>query len=339
MAEVRLVDVYVPTPFNQGIQEAQIQSNAFLQSGVMAVDARISAMATIGGKVGIMPEFKPLGYSEPTYSTDDPSNVLVAKKIDSQSMQYRLASRNEAWSIMDLAQDLALGPQKAVDAITNRIGGYWAFDEQSRIINTMIGVIADNIANDSSDMVNDIGTYGTGAPVAAELAGAAAIIDAQQTIGDRQQTSFSAIGMHSVVYSGLRKQGLIETIRDADNNTLFETYGTMRVIVSDEMPAIAGANNRVKYHTYMFGAALIGAGNGNLSNPTETDRSPLAGNGSGQDTIISRQSTVLHPFGFSWSDTAVAGDFPTYAELRDATNWDRVRQRKNIPFAALITNG
>ena len=339
MAQVQLADVYVPTPFNQGVQEAQTESNAFLQSGVMAISPQISALAAVGGVGGVMPEFQPLGFNEPTYSTDVPTDLLVPSKIESQEMRYRLASRNNAWSIMDLANDLALGPEKASGAISNRIGEFWANDEQSRIINSMIGIVNDNIANDNSDMVNDIGNYDAGAPVAADLASASAIIDAQQTIGDKQQTSFGAIAMHSVVYANLRKQGLIDTIRDADNNTLFEAYQTMRVILDDQMPAIAGANSRVKYHTYMFGTALIGAGNGVLSNPTEMDRSALAGNGSGQETIVSRQSTVLHPFGFDWLNASVAGTFATYAELALAANWNRVRERKNIPFAALITNG
>ena len=100
--------------------------------------------------------------------------------ISSQSMSYRLAARNKSWSTMDLAVDLQLGPQSAVDAITNRIGSYWANDRQSRIINSMRGIVADNIANDSSDMVNSIATDASGVPAAAELISNDAILDTQQ---------------------------------------------------------------------------------------------------------------------------------------------------------------
>ncbi len=295
-------------------------------------------MATTGGKTGVMPEFMPLTFDEPGYSTDNPADTSTPANISSQSMSYRLASRAKSWSTMDLAVDLQLGPQSALDAITNRVGGYWAFDRQARIINSMRGIVADNIANDSSDMINNIATDAAGTPAAAELVSADAILDAQQTIGDKQATSFGAIAMHSVVYNRLRKQQQIDFIRDADNNTLFSTFQGMRVVVSDHLPAISGTN-RINYHTYLFGTALIGAGSGRLSNPTAVERKEDAGNGAGQEILYSRQSDVLHPYGFTWTDTTVAGDFPTYAELALAANWSRVRERKNIPFAVLITNG
>ena len=78
MAEVRLTNVYVPTPFNQGIQEAQTENDVFLNAGIVAVDPRINTMATTGGKTGVMPEFMPLTFDEPGYSTDNPANTSTS---------------------------------------------------------------------------------------------------------------------------------------------------------------------------------------------------------------------------------------------------------------------
>ena len=68
-------------------------------------------------------------------------------KITKAVMKYRLASQNQSWSTMDLAADLAL--QDPVGAITNRIGNYWATSNERRLIQSTMGILADNVANDS----------------------------------------------------------------------------------------------------------------------------------------------------------------------------------------------
>jgi hypothetical protein len=79
---------------------------------------------------------------------------------------------------------------------------------------------------------------------------------------------------------------------------------------------------------------------GTPEHPTELFRVPSAGNGSGQDIIFSRQTEILHPFGFSFSSASVAGQSATYAELALAANWTRVyASRKNVPLAFIRTNG
>ena len=146
------------------------------------------------------------------------------------------------------------------------------------------------------------------------------------------------MAMHSVPYSNLRKQQLIEFVRDADNNTMFATYGGKRVIVDDSLPAIAGTN-RVTYTTVLFGTGSWIWGNGRVQTPSETEREASSGNGGGQDTLHSRRADIIHPLGFSFVSGTVAGQSPTLAELASSSNWDRVWERKNVPLAFLQTNG
>lgn len=54
-----------------------------------------------------------------------------------------------------------------------------------------------------------------------------------------------------------------------------------------------------------------------------------------QQILHSRVNLAVHPLGFSWSDTAVAGESPTIAELADATNWTRSIERKAVPMVFL----
>ena len=335
MAEVQITDIYNPLVFSAAEQEAQIELNAFMSSGVMVADPRLTAMATIGGNIGELPFFKPLGTQEPNYSNDVTGDSSTANNITTAVMKYRLCSQNESWSTMDIAVDLALADP--VQAITNRVGAYWATTNERRLIQSTMGLLADNVANDSGDMVFDIATDAVGAPTAAELVSNDAILDAQQTAGDHQ-AGFSAIAMHSVVYNRLRKQQLIDFIRDADNNTLFQMYGNLRVIVDDSLSAVAGTN-RVTYTTVIFGNGAVAAGMGRTKVPSELDRDPEKGNGGGQETLYSRRADIIHPLGFEFTSSSVAGQSANLAELATAANWNRVWERKSVPLAFLQTNG
>ena len=335
MATTQIADIYNPLVFAGYEQEKQIELNNFMASGVMVEDPRLTQMASAGGRTGELPFFKPLGNQEPNYSNDVPGDKSTPNKITKAVMKYRLASQNQSWSTMDLAADLAL--QDPVGAITNRIGNYWATTNERRLIQSTMGILADNVANDSGDMVVNIATDAAGAPTDAELVSNDAILDAQQTAGDHQG-GFGAIAMHSVVYSRLRKQQLITFIRDADNNTMFQTYGNLRVIVDDSLSAVAGTN-RVTYTTVLFGNGAVVAGMGRVATPSELDRKPENGNGGGESLIYSRRADIIHPLGFEFTSSSVAGESANLAELATAANWNRVWERKNVPLAFLKTNG
>ena len=335
MANVQIADIYNPLVFSGAEQEAQVELNAFLASGVMVEDPRLTAMASVGGNIGELPFYKPLGTEEPNYSNDVPGDTSTTNKITSGIMKYRLASQNNSWSTMDLAVDLAL--EDPVQAITSRIGQYWATALERRLIQSTMGILNDNAANDGGDMIVNIATDDAGAPTDAELVGNDAILDAQQTAGDHQ-SGFSAIAMHSVVYNRLRKQQLIDFIRDADNNTLFQMYGNLRVIVDDSLSAVPGVE-RITYTTVIFGNGAITSGMGTTTTPSELDRNPANGNGGGQSDLYSRRADIVHPLGFEFTSASVAGQSATLAELATAANWSRVWERKNVPICFLQTNG
>ncbi len=335
MSTVQIADVYNPLVFTQAAQESQIELNAFLASGVMVADPRLTQMASVGGNKGELPFYKALGTNEPNYSTDVSGNKSTPKKISGGKMEYRLCSQNESWAATDLAVDLALADPVA--AITGRVGQFWATTNERRVIQSSMGLLADNVANDSGDMLVKVSTDAAGAPAAGELISSELIIDTQQTSGDHQG-AYSAIGMHSVVYSRLRKQQLITFVRDADNNTMFSMYGDLRVIVDDSLPAVAGSN-RITYTTVLFGNGVFTSGEGSVKTPSELDRDAGAGNGGGETILHSRRADIIHPLGFAFTSASVSGQSATLAELATAANWNRVWERKNIPLAFLQTNG
>lgn len=335
MATTQLSNVYVPLVFNGAVQEAALEKNAFVQSGVMAANPILDNLASVGGNIGEMPFFTALATGEPDYSDDDPAHLSVPGNITSGKAIYRLANMHKSWSTMDLTRELAL--RDPLGAITSKIGGWWASHIQKRVIQSAMGVLADNVANDAGDMLVSVATDAAAATTAAEKISADVVINAAQTMGDHKD-ALTAIAMHSVVYTTLQKSQLIAFIPNARGEINIPTYLGYRVIVDDGMPAVSGTN-RITYTSVLFAAGSFGHGNGTIMVPSEMERIPASGYGSGQDVVHTRSSEIIHPFGFSFTSTSVAGKSATLTELATATNWDRKYLRKNIGMAFIKTNG
>ena len=336
-AAATLENIYDPTIFFAGVQEAAIELNRFWQAGILVRDARIDAMASGPGSLGDIPFFYGLTNDEPNYTNDNPAATATPAAITAGKQVYQSAHMHKSWSTMDLARELGL--EDPLGAIINRVGKYWAVNNEKRLINTLKGVMADNIANDSSDMVNAIHTETGTAATAANLISAEAVIDTAQTMGDHS-TVLNGICMHSVVYTRLQKLNLIDFIPDARGEVSIPTYLGYRVIVDDSLAPRAGTTDGFVYTTILFAGGVCAYGEGTPQVPSELERKPDTGNGGGQDILHSRATNIIHPYGFAFDSTAVAGISATYAELAAAAQWNRVyAERKNLGFAFLTTNG
>lgn len=332
---VQLSDLYSPLPFDNGVSEKAIELNRFLQSGIMVMDDQVSNMATVGGLTGEMPFFKPLSTTEePDYTSDDPSSLAESNKIGTSKEIYRLAKMHRSYSTMDFARELGLVGMDPLSEIVNKVGAWWATQIEKRVISTVTGIIADNVANDSSDMVVDIYSD-VASPAATNIISAEAVLDAKQTMGDHAE-QLSAIAMHSVTYTNLQKANLIDFIPNSQGVVNIPTYLGYIVVVDDSLVVAAGTNSP-SYTTLLFATGALRNGTGRMLVPSEIDRVPNAGDGGGQDILHTRRNEIIHPNGFQCTGTP-AGTSLTLAELEAATTWDRVVDRKNVGIAALIHN-
>jgi len=334
MATTQLSDIYNPLVFEAAVDEAAAELNAFLQSGVMVESPKLSNMASVGGNIGELPFHSPLATAtEPDYVDDDPAHTSTPAKIGTAKMIYRLASMHYSWSTMDLTRELALMDPLA--AIVQKIGGWWATQKEKRVIQSAMGVLADNIANDSGDMANVIYSD-LASPADSNIISAEAVIDTQQTSGDHQGV-FTAIAMHSVTYSNLKKQNLIDFIPNASGAVVIPTYLELRVVVDDSLPVTAGSNSPA-YTTILFSTGAFDHGKGNTMKPSELERVAGAGYGGGQDIVHSRSADIIHPYGFQFVSASIVGQSATLAELAEAVEWDRVVARKQVGMAFLKHN-
>lgn len=335
MATTRLSDIIYAEALTSYINRRITETNAFVRSGVASVSPQLSAFLAGNGTLFSIPHWNPLT-GTPNAGTTNPATTASAAAITAGKQTARRLSWNGGWSMADLAAQVA--GDDPLRSMGDFLADYWNIQLNKGVINSIVGVLADNDANDSDDMFVNVATDATAAVSADEKISGNVVIDAMQTLGDAKE-SVTAIGMHSVPHATLQKLGLLVDVFDPQSgNVMYQTYLGKRVIVDDAFPAVSGSN-RVTYTSVLFASGAIQLGIGQPKVAQEVDREPSQGNGSGVETVWSRREWIIHPTGFKWADGSVAGESPTQAELALAANWDRAFPRKLVPIAAVKTNG
>src|SRR6478736_2993967 len=323
--------------------EDPVEKTAFFQSGILTPTPYATAIASGPSNKAVLPYWKSIDTSiEPNYSNDVYQDIATPRNVQTGEMDVRVAYLNEGFGQADLTVELT--SQNPLQSVASRLDNFWQRQAQRRLIATALGLYNDNVSatdayHTQTDMVIDVSsTLGFDA---------GAFIDATQTMGDSLMGSsgevLGAIAMHSFVYAQARKQQLIHFVRDADNNTMFATYQGYRVIVDDSMTVVGTGNDR-KFISIIFGNGAIGYGEGSPNMPLEYDRSPERANGGGVEVLWSRKTWLLHPLGYSFTSSVITGNgsetvprSASWQDLANATNWNRVMDRKHIPIAFLVT--
>lgn len=337
----RISDGFVPDVWQAWMAKDTMETTAMFTSGIMAPDANLSAALAGGGRTINAPFWKDMGDDEPGIATDDPAIVATPETLTSGKDIVRRQLRTHAISVADLTPVITGGDPMA--RMRQAFSRYWERHFRRTLVNSLRGIFQDNINNFSSDMIKDISLDTSAAVTSAELISAEAIMDAAQTMGDAKRV-FSTLIVHSDVQTRLAKLDLIDFIRDSDGRIMFETYMGYRLITDDNVTKLTVANgdttNRTKYWNYLMSDGCVRWAEIPVATPAEIRREPLQGNGMGVEILVNRRQFAMHVPGVKWTDTSCAGEFPSYADLRNVLNWSRVYpERKQIPVALLVTNG
>jgi hypothetical protein len=323
-AYTKLTDAIIPSVFAQYSFEEHVQSLEIFQAGILFNDPMITAKLSMGGRSVDMPGWKDLGNDPSEPINDDETDSIETKKIGSRREVAARNIRAQAWGFADLTAVLAGDdPQKVV---VRRQTDYWQRAHKLTLINMLQGVIADNIANDSSDLVLD-----TNASITETDA-----IDAAYLMGD-QADKFRTWWMHSRQMKALKKLDLIDFIPSSQQGgMLIPYYMGLRVVVDDDIPVSTN-----EYTAFMFKPNAIMWNElpvNTEGGPVEFDRKPKLGHGGGITEMVARRHFVPHVPGTRWLDASVAGEFATDAEFALAANWDRTASSvKNMTFIAIRT--
>lgn len=332
MTETRITDIIVPEVWQSYTQELLKTKVTFVTSGIMTADPLLDKLASAGGKYINLPFFQDLTGADEVL---DDTSGLTAGNIGTAQQTAVLLMRGRAFGANEMAG--ALAGADPVAAMANLVTAYWARRVQVIVMKILQGVILENVDFASSTLVNDVSTEDVaGDPAtAANYISADNLIDTQQLLGDAQDV-FTDIIMHSVVYTRLRKNDLIDFEKESGNPKRIPFYLGLRVHVDDGGFNEAGTTDGTKYTTYIFRPGALGLGQGKAPTPIETDRNSL----SGIDYLINRKHLVIHPNGFDFRATTITGSSPTNTELAEIDQWDMTAEGvKQIGVVALITNG
>lgn len=323
--------------------EDPVEKTAFFDSGILTPTPYAAEIANGPSNIANLPFWKSIDTSiEPNYSNDVYQDIATPRAIQTGEMMARVAYLNEGFGQADLTVELT--SQNPLQSVASRLDNFWQRQAQRRLIATALGLYNDNVSatdayHEQNDMVVDVS--------ATSGFDAGAFIDATQTMGDALMGNggevLGAIAMHSFVYTQARKAQLIDFIRDAENNTMFATYQGYRVIVDDSM-TVVGQDAQRKFISIIFGQGAVGYGEGNPPNPLEYEREASRGNGGGVETLWTRKTWLLHPFGYSFTSAVITGNgtetiarSASWQDLANAANWNRVVDRKHVPIAFLVT--
>jgi hypothetical protein len=335
MAATRLTDVIIPEIYMSYQAVNSPEKTAVFTSGIVTRSGLLDSLAVDGGNTFNIPFWKDIESGiVPNLGTDNPADLAVANKLATAKQVGRAAYLNQWFSNADLTSELA--GSDANRQVRNRFGSYWTKQWQKRLLATTVGIIASNKVNNSGDMVKDVASNSISGQSASTKFNRDAFTDAVYSMGDAA-SELGAMVVHSAVMAQMVKNDDIVYIPDSMGSLSVPTYMGVRVIVDDSATVTAGTTDGFKYNTLIFGQGVFGYGEGSPLYPVETKREALQGNGAGVEYIGERKTWLLHPFGFKDVGTPTGLSY-SIAELATGANWERVVERKSVPFACLVTN-
>jgi hypothetical protein len=333
MAETKITNIIKPEIFNAYTVEQAIYRSRLYNSGVIQTNADLNTKLQGGGETFNFPFFvSPSGDSDVPAETGNQTvnAITTGKEI------VRRQERVKAWGTNALASVLA--GANPLTSVAPKVLGYWANEFDKNAIYGMLGLVNDNVANDSSDLVHDISDEsGTSAYITDSAILQAMALHKENGVmrGDNVDGEFVAIVMHSNVYFYLQYLDAITFVPISGQARPLEFYHNMQVIVDDNITR-ASESGGYSYYTFLLkpGAVQYGLSSVNYE-PTSFDR--IEDRGMGVDVMYTRRVFAMHYPGFAWQEASVAGLSPTYTELAKGANWDRVASSNQLcRFAALL---
>jgi len=337
MATVRLSDVqFDPDVYASYVREDHPDQNAFVASGAAVTNALLQARAAGEGDITSIPYWKDLAYDNENISSDDPSVLATPEKIGTGKMVARNAHINNAWQTANLVAEV-LGKEDPMVEIQSRTSKYWENRFESRVQGMVTGLFLENQAG-SKDKIHDISTQDGDNATAANKFNFEGFVRARATMGE-SASKLALLAVHPDVYTQMIINDEIETIQDSLTGVMIPVYAkTYRVVEDKKMPVIAGTTSGFRYVSVLYKQGVFGYGDAPAKRPVATEWNELAANGAGIETLVERKQWLIHPEGYQWTETAVAGDSPTVAECANPANWTRVFERENVGLAFFVTN-
>jgi hypothetical protein len=317
------------------MQEDDPARNAFIASGAVTVDAILTARAAGEGELTTIPFWKDLDSSSENISSDDPGVSATPDKIETGKMVARNIHINNLWETSNLAAEIS--SEDPMMQIQSRTSNYWNNRLSARIQGMQTGMFLENEAG-TGDMIVDVSIEDGDNATASNLWSFDTFVDGYSTMGENADR-LSLLAVHPTVMKQMRKENNIDFVKDDMTGITIPMYNGLRVVEDKSQPVIAGTTSGFRYVSTIYAAGAFGFGQALSKRPVAVEYDEKAGNGAGIETLAERKQWLLHPGGYNWTETTVAGLSPTVAECALAANWTRAFDRENVALAWIVTNG
>ena len=316
------------------MQEDDPARNAYIASGAVVVDPILTQRAAGQGEVTTIPYWKDLDNSSENISSDDPSVMATPDKIGTGTMRARNIHINNLWETANLAAEISA--TEPMVQIQSRTSNYWNNRLSIRIQGMQTGMFLENEAG-TGDMIVDVSTQDGNNATAANKWSFETFVDGYSTMGENAD-KLKLLAVHPEQMKAMRKENNIEFIQDSETGLMIPTYNGLRVVEDKRQPVIAGTTSGFRYVATVYAAGAFGFGQALSKRPVAVEYDEKAGNGAGIETLAERKQWLLHPEGYDWTESSVAGLSPTVAECALAANWERKFLRENVALAWIVTN-
>lgn len=320
MSITRIADVIQPEIFTPYTIQRTMELSALIQSGIAENNSQFDELASGPNTLVNMPFWDDLtGDPEVMDDTGEttPGKITANKDV----------ARKLAWvkSYGANALSAMLSGSDPLKAIADLFSSYWNRQYQRMLLSILEGVFA---SATMAEKVHDI-TAETGD---AALISGRTFIDAVQRMGDAKDL-LTGVMIHSATEAFLAKNDLIEYKEESDGKIRVPYFMGKRVIVDDSVAfdTVTGASE-----AYLFGSGAIAWGNGSHPDIQQTEVVRKGLSLAGEDILVNRRLSILHPRGVKWTEDSVAGTFPTLEELETGTNWERVYEPKAVRIVKFV---
>ena len=327
-------DLIIPEVFTPYLIEATTQTDSFLQSGVVQPLAELNLSAERGGDFVKIPFYKANLTGDFEVLTD--STSLTPAKITADNQIAAVLHRGRAFSSRDLASLAVGGGIDPMAAIAQKMAAYVNNQKQKDLYSCLTGAFGSINANSSSSALFDL-TIDSESGDSPTVLSPRHIARAKSKLGD-QGGKLTAIAMHSNVYGDLLERNMIDRIYDNtgapdtgatggsttrafDGPNVVESFGGLRIIVSDDIPT-TGSGASTEYSTFFFTQGAVVTGE-QAPIRTQTDRDILAL----EEAMAVDLHYIYHPVGLKY---AVSTDNPNRTVLETVASWSKVYETKNF---------
>lgn len=321
MSITRIQDVIQPEVFTPYTIQRTMELSALIQSGIAENNSQFDQLASGPNTIINMPFWDDLT-GDPEVMDDEGETTpgkITANKDVARKMAWVKSYGANALSAM-------LSGDDPMRAIADLFAAYWSRQYQQMLLSILDGVFA---SASMADKVHDITAE---EDADKQLINGRTFLDAIQRMGDAKDL-LTGVMIHSATETYLAKNDLIEYKEESQGRVRIPYFMGKRVIVDD---SIAFDTETGASEAYLFGAGAIAWGNGSHPDIQQTE---VVRNGlslAGEDILVNRRITLLHPRGVKWTEASVAKTFPTFDELENGANWERVYEPKAIRIVKFI---